>query len=148
MNRILRFRRIAFSPKYLMGTNVIINSTLLSGADFFQQSIHHSVDWNRTCRAGFVGAIMGFMSTKWYNLLEGRLVPGIAFLEGKSLQKACDEWRRKFHQILLLDSCVWPICQSLNFAWISPCYRVFFISNVNFFYSIGLSYIKHSDDDQ
>ncbi|KAI6173838.1 Mitotic checkpoint serine/threonine-protein kinase BUB1 beta [Aphelenchoides besseyi] len=55
---------------------------------------------------------------------------GVAFLEGKSVRDSLDEYRRKFFRVLMLDLCVWPPTQAINFALLHPRFRVAYVSTI------------------
>ncbi|GMS91066.1 hypothetical protein PENTCL1PPCAC_13241, partial [Pristionchus entomophagus] len=74
-SKIRRLLATAYSPKYLLFTNVCTTSTLLCTADVVQQSInkekHPEIDWTQAQRMMCVGPFYGLMSHNWYKYLEG-----------------------------------------------------------------------------
>uniref|UniRef100_A0A158Q860 Mpv17-like protein 2 n=1 Tax=Elaeophora elaphi TaxID=1147741 RepID=A0A158Q860_9BILA len=74
-------------------------------------------------------------------------ISGLALLEGNSICDAIGEYRRKFIRIFLLDICVWPPTQLINFWFLPLKFRVFYVNFVQLFYNCCLSYIKHNEVD-
>ncbi|GMT21117.1 hypothetical protein PFISCL1PPCAC_12414, partial [Pristionchus fissidentatus] len=72
--KMRRFLSTAYSPKYLLFTNVFTTSTLLGTADVVQQGInrekHPTTDWTQARRMMSLGIIYGPMSHFWYKFLE------------------------------------------------------------------------------
>jgi protein Mpv17 len=135
----------------------------------YQSPVKKPYDWARTLRMAVMGLAMGPMNHYWYKILDGRLpgncmatcikkvfldqmacpifsltfITGLGLLEGQSMKSAVKEYKDKFFQILALDWIVWPPTQYINFTFLSPQYRVLYISSVQLFYNCIISYIKH-----
>uniref|UniRef100_A0AAF5PJI2 Mpv17-like protein 2 n=1 Tax=Wuchereria bancrofti TaxID=6293 RepID=A0AAF5PJI2_WUCBA len=75
------------------------------------------------------------------------LISGLALLEGNSIVDAIAEYRRKFIRIFVLDICVWPPTQLINFWFLPLKFRVIYVNCVQLFYNCCLSYIKHNEAD-
>uniref|UniRef100_A0A915J530 Mpv17-like protein 2 n=1 Tax=Romanomermis culicivorax TaxID=13658 RepID=A0A915J530_ROMCU len=126
-------------------------------------------NWTRTRHFMTAGFVMGPMSHYWYKMLDFYLpaanaktafqkvvleliiAPAFSFmfvtcvgtLEGRSLDHIWKEYKEKFPSIYLLDCCVWPPTQMINFMFLPPQARVVYVAFVQIFYNCFLSYIKH-----
>ncbi|MFH4980030.1 hypothetical protein AB6A40_006739 [Gnathostoma spinigerum] len=128
----------------------------------------------RTFRLTAIGILLGPMNHYWYRLLDSRVVfgslsnivakkvtfdlavspvfastfiSGVSLMEGHSVIDALLEYKRKFFRVFLLDACVWPPTQAINFCFFPSSVRVLYISVVQLVYNCFLSYIKHNESD-
>jgi len=67
-----------------------------------------------------------------------------SLLEGKTIMECNAELSEKFLFTWMLDCCIWPGLQFLNFRYFKFIYRVVFINLASCMYIVLLSYIKHS----
>lgn len=80
-HQLRQFSRIAFSPKYLLYTNVSLSITLSSLGDTIEQQYEiytgqlNARDAKRTVHMALSGATVGVMCHYWYRILDHRL-PG------------------------------------------------------------------------
>lgn len=83
-HRLQQFSRTAFSPKYLIYTNVTLSVTLSSLGDTIEQQYEMYTgqlaarDPKRTVHMALSGASIGVMCHYWYRILDHRL-PGRSF---------------------------------------------------------------------
>ncbi|KAJ8910514.1 hypothetical protein NQ315_002456 [Exocentrus adspersus] len=70
---------------------------------------------------------------------------GMGILESKPIPKCNEEIKNKYMGVYLMDWCVWPPTQFINFYYIPVKYQVFYINAVAVLYNIFLSYFKHKD---
>lgn len=73
---------------------------------------------------------------------------GMTLLENKSLEAAKDEVRKKFLATWRTGACVWPVVQTINFAYIKERNRVPVLSAVSFFWTVYLSYMKQLESEK
>ncbi|KAF8357153.1 hypothetical protein PRIPAC_92148, partial [Pristionchus pacificus] len=82
--KMRKFIATAYSPRYLLFTNVFTTTTLLGTADVIQQSInrkkHPETDWKQAGRMMSIGLVYGPMSHFWYKFLESRMLPGTLWM--------------------------------------------------------------------
>ncbi|GAV01022.1 hypothetical protein RvY_11798 [Ramazzottius varieornatus] len=132
-----------------------------------------SYDWPRTARMATTGMfVMGPLSHHWFRALDRRwpktdghtiakkvatdqLVSGPPFqfaffwsmgtLEGKSWKEVCEEYRSKFLTVFLADCALWVPMQCINFRFVSPKFRILFISCTFVVWNTFLSYFKHQE---
>uniref|UniRef100_A0A915KV82 Mpv17-like protein 2 n=1 Tax=Romanomermis culicivorax TaxID=13658 RepID=A0A915KV82_ROMCU len=127
-------------------------------------------DWRRTGRMMTMGLILGPMVHSFYGFLDryykvtsGRTVlrkilwdqstaspafsftfiTGMAVLEGKTFGEGVREFRAKFPAIYLVDWCIWPPTQAINFYFLSPKFRAIYVYFVDIIWYTFNSYIKH-----
>ncbi|KAK7868563.1 hypothetical protein R5R35_009460 [Gryllus longicercus] len=67
---------------------------------------------------------------------------GMSLLEGKSVEEAGHEVSTKFIPTYRVGFCVWPVLQTINFAFIPERNRVPFVSICSFLWSSFLAYMK------
>lgn len=127
-------------------------------------------DWRRTGSMFMVGCSMGLIEHYWYcsldRLYTGRTLttvlkkvvvdqlicaPGIglwyfigmALTEGRSVKDGCVEFKEKFVEYTMVNLCVWPLAQTVNFYYLSPKFCVMYINVVSLGWNTYLSYLKH-----
>ncbi|KAK9889836.1 hypothetical protein WA026_007202 [Henosepilachna vigintioctopunctata] len=66
-------------------------------------------------------------------------------LEWKSLNEINMEIKKKFIGVYLMDWCLWPPTQFINFYFVPVRYQVLYINLVTVLYDVFLSYMKHKD---
>lgn len=66
-------------------------------------------------------------------------------LEGKSVKGCTDEVKEKFMEVYMVDWCIWPPTQFINFYYLPVKYQVLYINGVTMLYNVFLSFIKHRD---
>uniref|UniRef100_A0A914CVW9 Mpv17-like protein 2 n=1 Tax=Acrobeloides nanus TaxID=290746 RepID=A0A914CVW9_9BILA len=131
-----------------------------------------AVDWARIMRVAAVGCMWGPMNHVWYRFLDRHVkagshaqkvvkkvvadflvsplfvftfLTGIAALEGQPMQEPIDEFRKKFCDYLTLEVCVWPPIQAVNFWFVPPALRVFYVSCGQLIYNCFMTSIKHKN---
>uniref|UniRef100_A0A1B6DMH6 Mpv17-like protein 2 n=1 Tax=Clastoptera arizonana TaxID=38151 RepID=A0A1B6DMH6_9HEMI len=72
---------------------------------------------------------------------------GLGLLEKKNFVATQNELKGKFFSVYMVDWIVWPPTQYVNFAYLSPRYRVVYINFITMLYDIFLSYIKYKDNN-
>ncbi|OWF54578.1 protein SYM1-like [Mizuhopecten yessoensis] len=65
-----------------------------------------------------------------------------SLLEGKSWQGSVEEWKKKLAPTIKRAWCLWPGVQLLNFMFVPPTRRVYFVGTVSLFWSVFLLYMK------
>ena len=72
---------------------------------------------------------------------------GLTSLEGKpyvnKMESVKHEFRQKFWPVDKAGLLLWPLTQAINFAFITPRFRMVYIGVVGFCWINILSYIKH-----
>ncbi|XP_048762316.1 mpv17-like protein 2 isoform X2 [Ostrea edulis] len=131
----------------------------------------------RTERMLAVGLALGPFGHLWYSKIVDKLVPGVVstrtavkkiladqvvagpffcsafffgmgLLEGKGNQGAIAEVKEKFLPVYMLDWCVWPPLQFINFRFLPMEYRVIYVACITLCWNTFLSYYKHMDSHQ
>lgn len=64
-------------------------------------------------------------------------------LEGSNPHALATEFRDKFTRLYLAEWMIWPPAQLLNFALLSPRYRVLYDNTISLGYDVYTSYVKH-----
>ncbi|XP_068215485.1 PXMP2/4 family protein 4-like [Palaemon carinicauda] len=72
---------------------------------------------------------------------------GITILEGRVWSECVQEWKEKFIPTWRVGMCVWPVIQTLNFAYVAERNRVVVVSVASFMWTIFLSYMHHLDQE-
>ncbi|CAL8135399.1 unnamed protein product [Orchesella dallaii] len=70
---------------------------------------------------------------------------GMCLLENKSLEEVKTEVQAKFWPTYRTGICIWPLVQTINFAFIKERNRVPVTSVVSFFWTVFLSYMKQKE---
>ncbi|KAL3269377.1 hypothetical protein HHI36_008447 [Cryptolaemus montrouzieri] len=70
---------------------------------------------------------------------------GMGLLEGKTVNNMKNEIKNKFLDVYLVDWCIWPPSQFINFYYVPVRYQVLYINFLTFLYDAFLSYVKHKD---
>ncbi|KAH3697212.1 hypothetical protein DPMN_084702 [Dreissena polymorpha] len=129
-------------------------------------------DFHRTGRMMSMGFLYGPMSHVWYKILDGYLPAtnlrtvakkivvdqavagpifcsaffmGMSLLEGKTVKHGVDEVKSKFLIVYMIDWCVWPPAQFMNFSYLGPQYRVVYCAFITLIWNCILSWMKHKD---
>ncbi|XP_017071596.1 mpv17-like protein 2 [Drosophila eugracilis] len=68
-----------------------------------------------------------------------------SLLEGRSIIECNSELSNKFLYTWIMDCCVWPGLQYLNFRYFKSLYRVVIVNLTNCLYIVLLSHIKHGE---
>ncbi|XP_062592615.1 mpv17-like protein 2 [Saccostrea cucullata] len=130
--------------------------------------------WYRTERMLAVGMALGPFAHVWYSKIVDKLVPGVAstqtalkkiladqlvagpffcsgfffgmgLLEGKGGEGAVAEVKQKFLPVYMIDWCVWPPAQFINFRFLPVEFRVIYVACITLCWNTFLSYYKHMD---
>ncbi|XP_064101927.1 PXMP2/4 family protein 4-like [Macrobrachium nipponense] len=72
---------------------------------------------------------------------------GITLLEGRPWSECVQEWKEKFIPTWRVGMCVWPVIQTVNFAYVAEKNRVVVVSIASFMWTIFLSYMHHLDQE-
>lgn len=129
-------------------------------------------NWPRTGRMFCMGFILGPFNHCWYKILDhflkgatGKIVlkkicadqavaapffcstffMGMSLLEGKSVSEGAAEVKEKFLTVYMIDWCVWPPAQFINFYLLPTKFRVVYVSTLTFFWNTFLSWMKHRE---
>ncbi|KAL5021864.1 hypothetical protein ScPMuIL_001019 [Solemya velum] len=128
-------------------------------------------NWPRTGRMFSMGLVLGPFNHLWYNIVIDRLVKGtgvkvvfkkilgdqfvaapffcssffmgMGLMEGGGVEGAMAEVRKNFVTVYLMDWCVWPPAQFINFYFLPAKMRVVYVSFITLCWNTFLSYIKH-----
>lgn len=128
--------------------------------------------WRRTGKMFLAGALVAPLGHAWYSFLDRRL-PGVAamtivkkvltdmlvaapvfiyslvvvvgMLDGQTYAEAWRELRSKFLLLYVVDCAVWPVAQTINFAFVPPPYRLLYINTIVLFWDIFFCYVKYMD---
>ncbi|XP_060580992.1 mpv17-like protein 2 [Ruditapes philippinarum] len=131
-----------------------------------------SYNFQRTGRMFTMGFLFGPVSHVWYKILD-RYLPGaglrtvackiladqtvagpffcsaffmgMSLLEGKSRQEGMEEVKAKFWTVYMLDWCLWPPAQFINFFFLPPNLRVVYVSGITLVWNTILSWMKHKE---
>ncbi|XP_075060790.1 mpv17-like protein 2 isoform X2 [Mixophyes fleayi] len=131
-------------------------------------------DWLRTGRMLVIGSCLGPLEHYWYIWLD-RFLPGttlkvivkkvlleqilvspilgtiffmgIGSLEGQTLRGSWDDFQGKFWEMYMVEWCVWPPAQLINFYFLPTKYRVMYVNVVTLGWDMYLSYLKHRATD-
>ncbi|KAJ8306344.1 hypothetical protein KUTeg_016889, partial [Tegillarca granosa] len=68
---------------------------------------------------------------------------GCGMLEGKGVSGSIQEIKDKLLIVYLVDFCVWPAAQYINFNYLPTEYRVLYVSCVTLAWNMFLSFMKH-----
>lgn len=129
-------------------------------------------NFHRTGRMFTMGFLFGPVTHVWYKILD-RYLPGTAMrtvgkkiladqavagpffcsaffmgmslLEGKSTREGADEVKAKFWTVYLMDWCIWPPAQFINFFFLPPSVRVVYVSGITLVWNTILSWMKHRE---
>lgn len=141
--------------------------------EYRQKILTKRYDWGRLLRMTIVGTTIGPVHHYYYTYLD-KLLPksdlntvfkkmaldelvaaplfiamffyGMGALERKSFQESHKELKDKFITVFLVDLCVWPPTQFINFYYIPSKYRVVYINFITMLYDVFLSYVKHVEN--
>ncbi|KAK8736125.1 hypothetical protein OTU49_004835 [Cherax quadricarinatus] len=72
---------------------------------------------------------------------------GITILEGQPWAKCVQEWREKLIPTWKTGVCIWPVLQTVNFAYVAEKNRVVVVSIASFMWTIFLSYMHRLDQN-
>ncbi|XP_045582166.1 PXMP2/4 family protein 4 isoform X2 [Procambarus clarkii] len=72
---------------------------------------------------------------------------GITLLEGRPWAECVQEWKEKLIPTWKVGVCIWPLVQTINFAYVAEKNRVVVVSVASFMWTIFLSYMHHLDQD-
>ncbi|GMR60540.1 hypothetical protein PMAYCL1PPCAC_30735, partial [Pristionchus mayeri] len=110
---------------------------------------HFYFRWlDRSIIRGSRGQIVGkklAVDTACGPLFASSYVVGLNMMEGKSVSSGFDEYRRKFLHFLALDAFLWVPVQALNFYFVPPSFRVFFVSCAALVDSFFFAHIKQNE---
>jgi len=155
------------------GALFVIGDTIEQNIEIFRgKHIKNEFDWDRLRRIGTIGILEGPTHHYFYKYLD-TLLPGktpatvakkiffdqaigspffaiqffvgVSLLEGQSLRNSWREFFQKFPYVFLVDCCVWPPFQCINFFLIPSRYRVLYVNFVTVLWNVFLSYMKHYD---
>lgn len=128
----------------------------------------------RTERMFLIGLCLGPFGHLWYTKFVEKLVPGapstttalkkiladqiiagpffcsafffgMGLLEGRGMSGAVAEVKDKFLTVYLIDWCLWPPAQFINFRYLPVEYRVIYVACITLCWNVFLSYFKHMD---
>ncbi|XP_071953369.1 mpv17-like protein 2 isoform X2 [Antedon mediterranea] len=130
---------------------------------------HHSYNWKRTGRMACIGLALGPFNHYWYFFLDrflpgtsgkmvikkilldqvvaapffnGSFILGMGLLEGKSLTENLDNFKSKFPTLYLMDWCIWPVAQAINFTFIPSYLRVTYVNFITLGWDAVLSFVQ------
>ncbi|CAH1774057.1 unnamed protein product, partial [Owenia fusiformis] len=66
-------------------------------------------------------------------------------LEGQSPKSSFEEFARKFPTVYMVDWCVWPAAQCINFYFLPTKLRVVYVAAITLLWTSFLSWFKHRD---
>lgn len=75
-------------------------------------------------------------------VLSGCFIISAALLSGRSLKQALIEYKKKFWDILTVDTLYWPLANYLNFKYLPFKYRIIYINMVTLVYSVIMAHIR------
>ncbi|XP_052774618.1 mpv17-like protein 2 [Mya arenaria] len=129
-------------------------------------------NYHRAGRMLSMGFLFGPVSHGWYKVLD-RFLPGTALrtvvrkiladqlvagpffcsaffmgmslLEGKTVKQGFDEVKSNFITVYMIDWCVWPPAQFINFFFLPPQFRVVYVSTITLLWNCFLSWMKHRE---
>lgn len=129
-------------------------------------------NWPRTGRMFCMGFVLGPFNHCWYKILDhilkgatGRIVVkkimcdqavaapffcssffmGMSIMEGKGVSGGVAEVKEKFLTVYMIDWCVWPPAQFINFYLLPTKFRVVYVATITFFWNTFLSWMKHRE---
>ncbi|XP_053394663.1 mpv17-like protein 2 [Mercenaria mercenaria] len=133
---------------------------------------HKTYNFQRTGRMCTMGLLFGPVTHVWYKILD-RYLPGtvlrtvaskiladqvvagpffcsaffmgMTLLEGKSSREGMEEVKSKFWTVYMLDWCIWPPAQFINFFFLPPSFRVVYVSGITLVWNTILSWMKHKE---
>ncbi|KAL3869287.1 hypothetical protein ACJMK2_041990 [Sinanodonta woodiana] len=127
-------------------------------------------NWHRTGRMLSMGFVLGPFCHVWYGALDRFILGGggkvavkkiladqivaapffcsaffmgMSLLEGKTPQEGVQEVKDKFLMVYMVDWCVWPPCQFINFYFLPTQFRVLYVSSITLCWNTFLSWMKH-----
>ncbi|XP_033636457.1 mpv17-like protein 2 isoform X2 [Asterias rubens] len=128
-------------------------------------------NWTRTGRMLTIGILLGPLNHYWYLGLD-RFLPGIkgrtiakkilldeiiaspvmtsiffvgmGLLEGKTWAESVNVLKKKFLTVYMVDICVWPPVQAVNFFFVPPNLRVIYVNVFILLWDVFLSFINHN----
>ncbi|KAL3869288.1 hypothetical protein ACJMK2_041990 [Sinanodonta woodiana] len=122
MNNLRKTIEKLFS-KYLIVTNTISCGSLLAIGDVITQKVEQMDTGERK-------------KHNWHRT-------GMSLLEGKTPQEGVQEVKDKFLMVYMVDWCVWPPCQFINFYFLPTQFRVLYVSSITLCWNTFLSWMKH-----
>lgn len=156
------------SSGLLMGIGDLVQQEI----EYRRKILPKRYDWGRLLRMTIVGALLGPVHHYFYAYLD-KLYPdtnlasvfkkmaidqivgapvcialffyGMGTLEKKSFKESHTELKEKFVTVYIVDLCIWPVTQFVNFYFIPLQYRVVYSNLVTMIYDVFLSYVKHVD---
>nr|CAD7397780.1 unnamed protein product [Timema poppensis] len=162
----------SFSRKYPITRGMAAYAVIWPISSLCQQAIvgKDKFDWAQASRYGFYGCfVVAPMIHGWISLANAMwpstnlkiavvkslveqvsyapcavasFLFGMSLLEGRSTADAAAEVRTKFLPTFKVGACVWPVIQTVNFAFVSPKNRVVFVSVCSFLWTVFLAYVK------
>nr|CAD7604780.1 unnamed protein product [Timema genevievae] len=164
MNSI--WKLTSFSKKYPITRGMAAYAVIWPVSSLCQQAIvgKDKLDWAQASRYGFYGCFVvapmihgwiGLANAMWpstslkiavvKSLVEqvsyapcavASFLFGMSLLEGRSTADAAAEVQTKFLPTFKVGACVWPVIQTVNFAFVSPKNRVVFVSVCSFLWTV------------
>uniref|UniRef100_K1PBS3 Mpv17-like protein 2 n=1 Tax=Magallana gigas TaxID=29159 RepID=K1PBS3_MAGGI len=133
--------------------NVLTTGGLLAAGDVITQQVEMAMDEDRTQKFNPKRTGAPSTTTALKKILADQIIAGPFFcsafffgmglLEGRGRSGAVAEVKDKFLTVYLIDWCLWPPAQFINFRFLPVEYRVIYVACITLCWNVFLSYFKH-----